>query len=207
MKISVLERILAPERMRQKASLAPPLANRRASTREEGPWIVSNTKGVPVLTALRTDPSTNEEMVTQAFFECPIDEEDNVIHRLFLSVLYNSRRFEWRNRCRTLAEAIPLMLRLGYEPKYLIVPFADLAEVCGEALTEEDAEKLALVKGSIAEVNGVKVLFSSGIPTGCALLTTDPTLTGHYMRSYDHLSVLVHRADRSVVLVSHDEMD
>ena len=205
MKISVLERILVAERMRHKASFAPPIANRRASTMEEGPWFVTNTKGAVVLTHLQKD--AGEEFVLQAFVDCPIDEEDPVVSRLYATMWATSKRLGWNNRCSSLSGSVQRMLGLGYDAKFLIVPYADLKGVCGSDLSEEEAERLTLVNGCVAEVQEVKILISNGLPEGAAILTATPSLTGHYLRSYDHLSIMVNRANRAILLVGPDAVD
>ena len=207
MKISVLERMLVAERMRQKASFAPPVANRRAASHDEGPWVVTNTKGDVVLTRLQHDPKFEEDFVLQGFFDCPIDEESPLVSRLYDTLWASSKKHGWDNRCKSLKDSAAKMASLGYDPKWLLIPHSEVEEVCGGELTPEDVEKLTLVKGYVAEVDSVKVLVTDALPEGAAILGTLPSLVGHYMRSYDYLSILLAGVNRTIVLVGHDTVD
>jgi hypothetical protein len=136
-------------------------------------------------------------------FECPIEDEDRIIHELYGTLLTLRRLCRWTNVVKTPAEARLRMLSFGLEPKTLIVPFEDMEGVVGASLTPDEAGVLMLSKGCVAEVEGVKILtIQSGLPKGAAILGTVPTIAGVYTRVYDHVGVTIFQADRSVVLVS-----
>jgi hypothetical protein len=204
MKLSVLERLLVAERPRRRASFSEPIVDERSAELFEQPWVVTNTKGDFVRTH-RTPRSDGASGFTrQGYVECPLEDEDSLLARFFESMALLCDTWGWENRCETLAEAEPLLVRLGFEPRNLVVPFSLLAEICGRELSEEEADRLTLAKGCVAEVDGVRVISArSALPDGTAILSTTPSLVGSYTRVADHLAITVHRADRAMILVGN----
>ena len=93
----------------------------------------------------------------------------------------------------------------GYEGCVLVVPYTSLHEAVGQDLSEEDAEQVSIMKGCVAEVQGVRVLSArSALPEGSAILATTKSLVGYYTRVLDHVGVTILHADRSLVLVGKD---
>lgn len=125
--------------------------------------------------------------------------------RLFYEALMDlSVTNGWPNRCSTVAEAMPLMGSLGFEPASLVVPLGLVQEVCGQELSAEEAGRLMAIQGHIAKVDDVQVL-SGDLPEGAALLATGISLTGTYVRTDDCLAIVAHRVNRAWVLVEgHD---
>jgi len=95
------------------------------------------------------------------------------------------------------------MVALGLEASALIVSSTFLEEACGKALSGEDAEKLMMMQGFVAEVEGVKVL-ASDLPAGTAILASPRVSLGTYIRADDNVAILIRRADRTLVLVGED---
>ena len=197
MKYSVLERILHVERYRRIDDR--PVVLRFLSSSEEGPWLTSLSKGDVVPTKLAKDGT-----VGQAFFECPIDEDDNFLGKLFRTLVEVSHANGWRNRASSIDEAFRLMVSLGYEPSTLIVPFDTLQQVCGSDLSEEEAERITMVRGYVVEMEqGVRVVSARrALPSGAAILTASKSFVGYYSRARDYMGVTLCRADRSLVLVN-----
>lgn len=199
MKLSILERLLQADRFRPKVStrtgsILPPVVVKRVALSDEAPFVVSRAKGGFTLTR----PNVEGE-VAQAFSYCPVEEEDVVFRSLYDTLWQLGKTHEWRNRFASLDAAIAGAV---FPPKALVLPFSTLHTVVGGELTEEEAERITLAKGFVAEVSGLKVLSARGaLPPGTAVLASAPEVVGSYMRSTDHLSVMILRADRSLVLV------
>jgi hypothetical protein len=199
MKISILERLLQADRFRPKVStktgnILPPVVTKRVALAGEAPFVVSRAKGGFTLTR----PNVEDE-VSQAFSYCPVGEEDLVFRNLYDTLWQLGKAQGWDNRYASLEAAIA---GASFPPKSLVVPFSTLREIVEGALTEEEAERITLAKGFVTEVSGLRVLSARGaLPPGTAVLASAPEVVGSYMRSADHLSVMILRADRSLVLV------
>lgn len=203
MKMPVLDRLLRPERVGRKATLGGDFAvsviTERPAEHETGPWVVSNMRGSFVATK-----RSKTDMVRSAFTECPVEDEEVLLAQFFSDMCAISQSSGWANVCPTIEEATQKLSSLGYEPRTLIVPFSSLKEVCGKDLTEDEAAKLILVNGCISEVDGIRILPTHGLPDDAAILGTIPALTGVYVRTDDRVSILVERADRSIVLINNE---
>lgn len=202
MKPSVLERLLVQDRPRRKmhdvGEFSDPVSLKHPVIEGDGPWVGTLSSGrlVP------TRPSVREpEVVLTAFTHCPIAEEDTLLGNAFKDLCTISEKSGWANLSRTLGEGVDRMRSRGLEPKAIVVPFSSIKEVTGEDLTQEEADRLSLTKGCIAEVHGIKILSArDAIPDKTAIITTVPALTGAYIRVLDRLTLLLHRAD-TIVLV------
>lgn len=204
MKLSVLERLMSVNHHRRKmydvGMFSSAIAIRFPSGPEEGPWITSMTSGKYTLT--RPD---REGCVGQALHECMADEEDGFLGELYRSVWQTSAQQGWNNRCSSIGAALQRMTSYGLEPRNLVVPFGLLKEVVGTELSEEEADKLSLTKGCVAEVNGVQVISArQALPGKGAILATARPLVGHYTRVYDRVGVTILQANRTLVLVGED---
>lgn len=199
MKLSILERLLVADRFRPKVStktggFAPPVSFKRLALTDEAPFVVSMARGGFTLTR----PNIEGD-VQQAFSYCPVEDEDVVLRNLYNTLWQLGKAHGWRNRYASLDTAIA---SVTFSPKALVLPFSTIHGIVGGELTEEEAERLTLAKGFVTEVSGLKVLSARGaLPPGTAVLAPAPEVVGSYLRSADHLSVMVMRADRSLVLV------
>jgi hypothetical protein len=110
-----------------------------------------------------------------------------------------SCREGWANRCSDLGEAQDVMLSLGETPKAVVVPPSVLEQACGEKMTIERAEHLMAMQGYIARTKEGLLVLSADLPEGRAFLASGTV--GAYVRSHNHVGVLIRRADRSLVLV------
>lgn len=201
MKVSVLERMLVVERHRRRMGdlgvFAPPIATRFASTPDDGPWVTSLSTGRFSLTRLDREGS-----VGQAFTECSPDEEDPWLGELYRTLWTLSSKFGWSNRCGSIAEAVRCLTSFGFEPKTLAIPYSTLKDVVGEELSEEEADRVTMSKGCVAEIDGVRVLSArTALPAGSALLATAAPLVGQYTRVHERVAATLFRADRAWVLV------
>lgn len=203
MKTSLLERLLVANRPRPRMAelgvFAPPVAIRYPSAKDEAPWVTSMSSGRFTLTR------DKEGEVGQAFFQCPIEEEDDAFEELCRTLWELSVRHGWNNRCRTIPEALERLAATGFEAKYMAIPFSALSGVVGSDLTEEEADTLSLSKSCVAEVDGVQVLSArKALPDGAAIVTSARPLVGVYNRVQDYMGVTLFRADRALMLVSAD---
>lgn len=202
MKPSVLERILVNTRPNRKMAsdgdFTYPVSIQHPVVEGDGPWMGTLSNGRFV----RTRPGKNTpEHVMTAFVKCPIASEDELVDELYRALWSQAEKDGWDTRSSNLEEGVAKLRSKGLEPKSVVVPFTSIEDITGKELTEEDAAKLSLAQGHIAEVFGVKVLSArNALPKGAAIIASTPALTGFYMRIFDHVTVLFNRAD-SVVLV------
>ncbi len=202
MKISILERLLVSERFRPMVStktgaILPPIVTKSRTSREEAPHVVSRAKGGFTITL----PSLAGE-VMQGFSMCPLEEEDIVVRSLYDTLWEMGKVYGWNNRYVSLEAALTRPDSAAFPPKAAVVPFSTLQEIVGNELSEEEAERITLARGCVAEVSGVKIISARGaLPPGTAIIATTPQLVGTYMRASEHMSILIMRADRSLVLV------
>lgn len=203
MRVSVLERLLVPERLPRRASVdgdfPAPVVHDRFVELSDGPFVVTNKSGGFVQTRRRPDGT-----VWSMFFETPLGKESPLLRTLYGALWRASASNEWKNRCSSLGEATALMRSFGQEPRCLTVPVSLLKEVCGTEFTETDAEKLMLGQGYITKVGELYVL-AGDLVDGQALLTAAPKVLGVYTRADQHLSLMLFRVDRAVVLVGKAE--
>lgn len=196
MRISILERVLIPQRDDSKrldsGQLTPPVAAQVPSNGTDGPWVSSNSKARLVPTYCK------DSRVLKAFFRCPIDDEDKVLESWFHELWALSTRLRWENRVSTRDQAIEVMQRLGLHPTYLVMPLADMKL----GMSEADVDKLSLAKGYVTEVDNLKVISARrALLSGCAMLFASRCDTGCYTRIEDFLAISWFRADRSVFLI------
>lgn len=204
MRVSALELVLTAERQRRQASktgagFAQPVLREQVEDATNAPFLVSNSRGSFVLG--RRHPV--EGSVRFAFTERPITEEGPLLAELFRVLWATSVQQSWPNRCSSISQATARMVALGLEASALIVSSTFLEEACGKALSGEDAEKLMMMQGFVAEVEGVKVL-ASDLPAGTAILASPRVSLGTYIRADDNVAILIRRADRTLVLVGED---
>lgn len=142
-----------------------------------------------------------DHAVRYGFSECPIERESNLLEGLFRYLWAASEKSGWTNRCTSIASAKRTLEGYGLLPRSLIVPFPKLREICGQEITLDEARKLMLAQGCVAEVDGVRVLFSE-LPEGQMILGTAPPMVGIYTRIDDHLGLLLRKVDQSMVLIN-----
>lgn len=202
MRASALERLLIPEREPRRASahggFALPALSERAAEEDEGPYLATTMR--PVFLETRRNREGN---VRFGYMDLMPEDEHILVSCLYQTLCEVSIRHGWANRCRSLEEATKLLQQLGFDPYHLVVGPGLLEEACGAPLSVEDAEKLMMVQGYVAEVGELKVL-AADLPSGAAMVTTSPSLFGVYSRVDDRLGLLLKRVDRAVVLVTDD---
>lgn len=204
MRVSALELLLETERIHRKAAVttgvgfAVPALYEFPAEAGMAPFLVSNSRGSFVLGSRSRDGH-----VRLAFSECPLDEEGAMLAELHRVLWGISVQHGWANRCTSIAQAIARMKALALEPKVLVVATSFLEDACGEPVTLEDAEKLMMAQGYVAESDGIRVL-ASDLPAGLAILAASREVTGVYVRVDDRLGVMVRKADQSLVLVGNE---
>ncbi len=202
MRVSALEILLGTERIQQQTTEKAKVGFARPVLCEmeignDGPFLATNLRN-SFLPTRRSDNGT----VRFAFTECPIGQEGSLLNELYEVLWKTSVQYDWPNRCTSISEARTRMVTLGMEPKAVILGLLDLEKTIG-AITEDDADKLMLTQGHIAEVGGIKALAADLLP-GRAILSSTPSQVGHYVRSGDHLGILICQADRSLILVGDE---
>ena len=93
------------------------------------------------------------------------------------------------------------MVGQGLEPRTLVAPLSLIKEACGVEVGEDEAENLMLAQGHIAEVDGVRLVTTTSLPNGTAILAAAPSMVGTYLRVDDQLGIMVRQASRSIALV------
>lgn len=201
MRTSALERLLTVEREPRRASsvgFSIPALSEREAKEDEAPFLVTSMRS-----AFLETRRNREGNVRFGFSEVPLRQEADFVAGLYRALCELSIQHGWPNRCRSLSEAAGLLQRLGSDPFHVVVGPDQIAEACEAPLTVEEAEKLMMAQGYVAEVGEVKVLVA-GLPRGAAMVTASPSLLGVYSRVDDRLGLLIKRADRAVVLVGDD---
>lgn len=197
---STLERLLATERFPRRstaAGFARPTLFERAAPEGGAPFVASNARRGFV--SVRASAAGH---VRSGFSEVELGaDEELFLAELFRALWALSVQQGWTNRCTSIREAIARMGSFGLVPRLLAVPLDLLREACGREVTLEEAEKLMLSQGYIAEVDELQVLLAPQLAPTTAVLTTLPNLVGAYTRVDEWLSVLLCRADRALVLV------
>jgi len=201
MRVSALELLLGTERVHRrtdetaKVGFAVPALYECPADPGDSPFLVSNSRGSFVLGA-----RSKGGHVRLAFSECPTGGEDRLLAELYRVLWRVSGEYGWANRCDSVAQAVARMRAMSLEPKALVVAPSFLEDACGEPVSLEDAGKLMLAQGYVAESEGVRVL-AADLPSGTAILAATRTLVGVYVRVDDRLGLMVRKANQSLVLV------
>jgi hypothetical protein len=198
-KVSALERILVTERVRRHAAkdggFAFPTLSECTVKVTESPFLATNMRGTFLPSSLRrVSERSAEGLIRYAFTECPLEDEGQLLSKLYRVLWDLSRQYQWSNRCKSIAEAKVTMEGFGLEPKALVAPVTSLK------ISAKDAGELMFVQGHMAKVEGLKIL-GSELSEGTAILAAAPSHVGIYMRSDDYLGILIKLASRSLVLV------
>lgn len=202
--MKVLANILRPERFRQRVAsstvgtlsghnMTVPALSELKADRDIEPLLVTNMRRTFVLTRC-----SSTGIARYGFSEVPIDEEDSILSELYVNLLTIGAQKHWDNRCKTALEGVEGMRVRGLEPKFLILSKADIVGSDGES---NDLERLAMVQGHVADLEGVQVLLAD-LPKGAAMVTAAPSLLGVYTRVGDHLGVLIQNADSTIRVVA-----
>jgi len=200
MRTSALEILLKTDRIRRRADqsrgagFAVPVLMEYSDELCNAPFLSSNMRGTFLQTRLSRDG-----IVRFAPTFCPPGKEGPLMVELFRVLSEVSEREGWSNRCKDLTEAQDVMRSLGETPRALVVPPSTLEEACGEAMPVEQAERLMMMQGYVSRTSDGLLILASDLPEGKSLLASDSV--GAYVRSYDHVAVLIRKADRSLVMV------
>jgi hypothetical protein len=196
---AALERMLQPERFRQRAASrggfsTPGLCF--ASVSEDSlPLLASNMRG-----SFRLTRRNAEGLAPFGFSAAPVGQEDDLLNELFRVLEETSAREGWSNRCSGVPEALDRMQSLGLEPKSVVVSESLVAEMLGPGFDLEGARRTMATQGFLTAINGMQVLLSN-LPKGSALVTGPPSMVGVYTRVGDHVGLLLQRVNRSVMVV------
>lgn len=198
---SAFEGLLVPERHRRKAAreggFAVPALHERV-VESPGPFLATNAKN-----SFLQPKIGPEKRVRYGFSECLLEDEAILLLE-FIRVLWDvSSGAGWSNRCSSLSQAKIRLESFGLEARTLVIPRGMLSRVCGEDLTEDEASKLILAQGYVAEVDGIRVMPAS-VPEGWMLLATSAPLVGFYTRVDNYLGLLFQDIDRTVIVVRED---
>jgi len=192
---SLLEILLIPERERRQPGSIPVMVERPV---EEGrdPLVSSNMRG-QLMTVQR---SRQRGVARMALFPCDLDQEPFFVASLCDQIWQLSESSRWSNRCTEINEAVAFLHQNRLEPRTLLVSYEQLHEACGREISSEDANKLMVAQGYIAEVESVRIAVAP-FPPRVALLAAAPTFVGAFVRVDDHVGVMLQGTDRTLVVV------
>lgn len=198
MAFTALERLLATERVRQRAArqggFSIPALGERAADSTDGPFFVTNMRG----TFLPTRPS-REGVVRYGFSLVPVGHDDALLVELHRSL---SSRSNWAGRCTNVQEAIHRLQANGMEPHTIIASPTLLAEITpGLDVSLDAAWARMRAQSEVAVVSGVTVLLAD-LPARAGFVAAMPALVGSYTRTGDHLGVVIQRADQALMVVT-----
>lgn len=197
MGFSAFERLLAPERLRQRAAragFATPAMQEIDWPGARVPLLATNMRG----TFLPTRPS-RVGTIRYGFSACPVDEEGPLLRelcRVLLEVIHV-------NRCTSIQAAIERMRSQGLEPKSLVMAEAQLPEILGPSADIEAAKRSMSLLGYVTLMDGMQILIAD-LPSGTALVGASPWQLGRYTRVGDHVGILLQGVDRSLMVVGRE---
>ena len=163
---------------------------------DDEPLLVTNSRGSFLTTRLSA-----HKVVRYGFSECALEEEAPLLRELYRTLWAISERHGWSNRCSSLSQAKTLLESFGLLARTLLVPLETLGRVCGQEISLEDAQRLTLAQGCVAEVDGMRVQFSA-LPEGQMILATSPPLVGIYTRIDNYVGMVLRKVSQSVVLIN-----
>lgn len=195
---SILERLLVTERIHRRATrsgdFARPLLHESPVPAGGGPYVASDAR----LGLVLVRPSS-KGVLRSGFSQVDLEDEPLFFATLFTELWNISATHSWPNRCGSISEGFSRMTSFGMDPQFLVVSQDLVQAACGVPVS--DAEQLMRAQGYIAEVRGARVLASAHLAPSAAVISTTPALVGTYTRADDCVSVLIHQADRTLVLV------
>lgn len=196
MGLSGLDGLLITERLRPKMSKDPqhgdfdiPAIHEREVGSDEGPFISTNARG----TFVEVRRSSERGVARYGFSEVPLANEPELVGALF--------DFLWQHDSTVRCNSIQAGIDRVQGAASLMVPLALLSEACGQTVRPEEAEKMMSVQGFVTEVNGLRVLASTGLPDDAAIVAAPPGELGCYTRVGDWLGVFLKSVDRTMALV------
>jgi hypothetical protein len=202
MSYAALERMLVPERFRQRAAprggFSTPTLCFMAVEEDSLPILATNARGKFLPTR-----RNSEGCAPLGFSFCPIGQEGPILNDLYRTLERLSIENGWGIRCTSIPEAMDHLQALGIEPKSLVVSESQMAALLGTTVDLETARRAMGFQGYVSVVAGMQLLLSDLGPNQ-AFVVGPPAMTGVYMRAGDYLGVQLHRANRSLVLVQPD---
>jgi len=118
-----------------------------------------------------------------AFFMCPPSHENDVLERLYSTVLQLATTSGWANVFGGIPEALAAMNKSNTPPKTIVVP--------------SDHE---LSEGESVSIQGLQVVVGP-LPQGCALVAASPPALGVYTRVGDYLGLQFYNVPRTLMVV------
>lgn len=194
---TALERLLAPERLHQRAGKVGhsiPALQERPSTPENAPFVVTNMRGGFLSTRL-----SSTGVVRFGFSSVPLGQDDQLLLPLHQAISALSRE----QRCISIEQATQRLLLNGLTPRTIVLPVSWLPEICGADFDVTQAQQLMGTQGYVIKIDEVQVLVAD-LPPDKAFVATLPALVGVYTRIADYLGVLIFQADKTIVAVTRD---
>ncbi len=199
MPYAALERMLRPERHRQRAApkggFSTPSMCFTSVGEEAMPLLSTNMRG-----NFRLTRRNAEGLAPFGFSFCPVGQEGPLLDELHRTLWELSTHGNWTNRCTGVPEAIALLQTLGMEPKSLVISERQLSGILGSDSDLEAARSAMAFQGYVTVVNGMQLLLSD-LPDGSAMVAGPPSDVGIYTRVGDHLGLQLQRVNRAIVVV------
>jgi len=195
MAFTALERLLAPERIQQRAGRvghSVPALQERPGSQEEAPFLASNMKREFLPTRI-----SSTGVVRFGFSRVPLGDDDLLLLPLHQAILSQTQA----DRCTSLGEAMTRLRTHNLEPRTIVIPESWLPEICGPTFDITTAKTLMGSQGYVTKLDDMQVLVAP-LPDDKAFVATTPALVGIYTRIADYLGLLLFRADRAIVAVT-----
>ena len=204
MPYSALERMLRPERYRQRAAsrggFATPSLCKTSVGADARPLLATNMRS----TFLPTRPDV-EGLAPFGFSHVPLGQEGSLLIELHRVLWEVSTRLAWPNRCGSVAEAVTKARSQGVDPKTMVLSSAMVERLLGPSHSIDTARQTMSVQGFVAVVDGMQLLLAD-LPSNMAFVAAHPASVGIYTRVGDHLGVLLQRVNKSLLVVRDDNV-
>lgn len=198
MPYAALERMLRPERFRQRSAsrgFATPGLCFTGVPDECMPLLATNMRGRFALTRRNA-----EGLAPFGFSSCPVGQEGPLLDELHRTLWALSEQGNWGNRCTAVPDAVERLRVLGVEPKSLVVSEGQVAGILGPGFDLNAARRAMALQGHVTVVDGMQLLLSD-LTGNTAFVAASPSAVGVYTRVGDHVGMLLQRVDRSIMVV------
>lgn len=199
MPYAALERMLRPERFRQKAAARGGFSTPGMCFTEVGedaqPLLASNMRGTFMPTRRNA-----EGLAPFGFSHVPLGHEGPILNELHRILWGLSLQANWGNRCSAVPEAVERLQATGIEPKSLVVSESQVATLLGPGFDLNAARRAMSIQGYVTVIDGMQLLLSD-LAENLAIVAGSPSSVGIYTRVGDHLGMLLQRVDRAIMVV------
>jgi len=183
---TALERLFETERVRQRAVLdggfGVPVMHEHGMPSASAPYLVTGASGKFLPTR-----RTADGMVRCGLFPCSVADEDAVVNRMVESLLRLGIP-----RCTSVQDVAP-----DFRPRHLLVPVSMVGSAGADV---QKASEIMHLQGNVGVLDGIQIVVT-GAEVPLLLVSVS---AGIYIRSGDHLGLILAAVDRKFMLVGHE---